>query len=341
MDYITLGKTGITVNKNGFGCLPIQRIPKSEAVYLLQKAFYNGINFFDTARMYTDSEEKMGEAFKHIRHRLFIATKSRAETGAELEKELETSLRELKTDYVDILQFHNHKNFVCPDNGTGLYETAMKAKEQGKIRFLGVSNHKNQHAQKVIDSDLYDVLQFPFNFLSSDVEHSLVKQCAEKNIAYIAMKGMSGGLITNGRAAYSYLMRYKNVLPIWGIQKEAELDEFISCQTQPLMPDDELEAYIAKERAELSGEFCRSCGYCLPCPANIEIQNCARMTLLLGRSPIEAQTTPEVRAKMEKITECINCGDCKTRCPYELDIPELLKKNLEFYREFVKDLPIK
>ncbi len=338
LDLVTLGRTGITVNKNGFGCLPIQRIPKSEAVYLLQKAFYNGMNFFDTARMYTDSEEKMGEAFQHIRHRLFLASKSRAANGVELMKELDTTLKLLKTDYLDIYQFHNHAHFVCPDDGTGIYEAALEAKRQGKIRFIGMSSHKNQMLQQAIDSDLYDTVQFPFNYLSTEIEHSFVKQCAEKNIGYIAMKGMSGGLITSGRAAYSFMMRHENVLPIWGIQKEAELDEFLSCDSSNLMPDEELEALIKKDREELKGEFCRSCGYCLPCPSNIEIPKCARMTLLLGRSVIHEQTTPQVQANMENIVNCIECGNCKTRCPYELDVPELLKKNLEFYRNFIKNI---
>ena len=142
MDKVILGKTGLEVNKNGFGALPIQRVSKKEAVYLLQKAFYNGINYFDTARAYSDSEEKLGAAFKYTRDRIIISTKSAAQTGEDMEKDLEESLRNLQTDYIDIYQFHNPAFCPRPGDGTGLYEAALRAKEAGKIRHIGITNHR-------------------------------------------------------------------------------------------------------------------------------------------------------------------------------------------------------
>lgn len=333
MQTVTLGSTGITVNKNGFGALPIQRISNTDAVALILKAYHSGITFFDTARFYTDSEYKLGEAFEGIRDKVSIATKTAATTAEVFWKDLETSLGNLKTDYVDLYQFHNPSFCPKPGDGSGLYEAMLEAKAQGKVHHIGITNHRLSVAHEAIESGLYETLQFPFCYLSGEKELELVNKCKEKNMGFIAMKALSGGLITNSAAAYAYLAQYDNVLPIWGVQREYELDEFISYINNPPCMTPELEAFIAKEREELSGEFCRGCGYCMPCPVGIEINNCARMSLLLRRSPSELQLTEEVQAKMKKIEDCLNCGKCKSKCPYELDTPALLAKNYEDYKQ--------
>lgn len=333
MQTITLGTTGITVNKNGFGALPIQRISSEDAVHLIQKAYNAGITFFDTARFYTDSEYKLGEALEDIRSKVYIATKTGATTAEAFWKDLETSLGNLRTDYVDLYQFHNPSFCPKPGDGSGLYEAMLQAKAEGKVRHIGITNHRLSVAEEAIASGLYETLQFPFCYLSGEKELALVERCKEKNMGFIAMKALSGGLITNSAAAYAFLSEYDNVLPIWGVQREKELDEFISYIDTPPCMTDELEAFIAKEREELSGEFCRGCGYCMPCPAGIEINNCARMSLLLRRSPSELQLTEEVQAKMKKIEDCLHCGKCKSKCPYELDTPALLAKNYEDYKQ--------
>ncbi len=333
MQTVTLGSTNITVNKNGFGALPIQRISGQDAVYLIQKAFRAGITFFDTARFYTDSEEKLGEALENIRDKVYIATKTGATTVDGFWKDLDTSLRNLRTDYVDLYQFHNPAFCPKPGDGSGLYEAMLQAKAEGKVRHIGITNHRLSVAEEAINSGLYETLQFPFCYLSGEKELDLVKKCKEKNMGFIAMKALSGGLITNSAAAYAFLAEYDNVLPIWGVQREKELDEFISYIETPPCMTPELESFIAKERQELSGEFCRGCGYCMPCPAGIEINNCARMSLLLRRSPSELQLTEEVQAKMKKIEDCLHCGKCKSKCPYELDTPALLARNYEDYKQ--------
>ena len=333
MQTVTLGTTGITVNKNGFGALPIQRISSEDAVHLIRKAFDAGITFFDTARFYTDSECKLGEALEGIRDKVYIATKTGATTAEAFWKDLETSLGNLKTDYVDLYQFHNPSFCPKPGDGSGLYEAILEAKAQGKVHHIGITNHRLSVAEEAIESGLYETLQFPFCYLSGEKELALVKKCKEKNMGFIAMKALSGGLITNSAAAYAYLAQYDNVLPIWGVQREKELDEFISYIDNPPCMTDELETFITSERKELSGEFCRGCGYCMPCPVGIEINNCARMSLLLRRSPSELQLTEEVQAKMKKIEDCLNCGQCKSKCPYELDTPALLAKNYEDYKQ--------
>lgn len=332
MKLVTLGSTGITVNKNGFGALPIQRISAKNAIYLAKKAFDAGITFFDTARFYTDSEEKLGEAFEGMRAKVYIATKTAAVTPEAFWKDLETSLQNLRTDYVDLYQFHNPTFCPKPGDGTGIYEAMLEAKEQGKVRHIGITNHRLSVAEEAIASGLYETLQFPFCYLATDREFALVKKCKEANMGFIAMKALSGGLITNSVAAYAFEAQFDNVLPIWGVQRESELDEFISYIANPPVMTDEIRGYIEKERAELSGDFCRGCGYCMPCPVGIEINNCARMSLLLRRSPSQLQLNEEGQAKMKKIEECLNCGKCKSKCPYGLDTPNLLKKNYEDYQ---------
>lgn len=335
MPTVTLGRTGITTDRNGFGALPVQRVAKEEAAKLLRRAYDGGITFFDTARAYTDSEEKMGYAMNGIRNHIFIATKTAAETADAFWKDLETSLSLLKTDYIDVYQFHNPDFCPRPGDGTGLYEAALKAKEQGKIRFIGLTNHRLAVAREAIESDLYDTLQFPFCYLSTGPDVDLVKGCREKNIGFIAMKALSGGLITNAAAAYAFAAQFDNVLPIWGIQKEHELEEFLRFVKEPPSMTEEIQALIERDRLQLAGSFCRGCGYCMPCPVGIEINTCARMSLLLRRSPSASHLSEEGKARMMAVKECLHCGQCVSKCPYGLDTPELLQRNLKDYEEIL------
>jgi predicted aldo/keto reductase-like oxidoreductase len=332
MQTIKLGKTGIETNKNAFGALPIQRISDEAAVALLRKAYENGMTFFDTARMYSDSEHKVGLAFEGMREKVIIATKTGAQNAEGFWKDLETSLTNLKTDYIDIYQFHNPAFCPKPGDESGLYDAALQAKQQGKIRHIGITNHRLAVAHEAIDSGLYETLQFPFCYLATDKDIELVEKCKAADMGFIAMKALSGGLITNSAAAYAYLAQYDNVLPIWGVQREAELDEFLSYIDNPPAMTEEIKALIDKDRAELLGEFCRGCGYCMPCPAGIEISMCARMSLMIRRAPSADYLGEVWQEKMGKIEACLHCGQCKGRCPYNLDTPTLLAKNLEDYK---------
>jgi len=336
MDRVTLGSTGITVNKNGFGALPIQRISVDAAVKLLRRALDAGMTFFDTSRRYTDSENKIGIAFENIpRDRYFIATKTGALTGDDLRADIKASLEALKTDHVDLYQFHNTPFCPKPGDGSGLYEAMLEAKEKGQVRHIGITNHRLKVAHEAIDSGLYETLQFPFCYISGKQELELVEKCKKNNMGFIAMKGLSGGLLSDYRACYAFEAQFPNVLPIWGIQREEELDQWISCIDNPPKMTPEIKALIEKDRKELSGNFCRSCGYCMPCTVGIEINQCARMSQLIRRSPSKPFLTPEWQAKMRKINDCIDCGKCKSKCPYELNTPELLRKNLEDYENIL------
>ncbi|MEA4862902.1 MAG: aldo/keto reductase [Victivallaceae bacterium] len=338
MIKVKLGKTGITVNKNGFGALPIQRVSQSEAVGLLHKAFDHGIDFYDTAHSYSDSEIKLGAAFgNHRRDKIIIATKTGSQTAEGFRRDLETSLSQLATDHIDIYQFHNPAFCPRPGDGTGLYEAALEAQKQGKIRFIGITNHRLKVAREAVESGLFATLQFPFSYLSAGPDLELAEQCRAQNMGFIAMKALSGGLIADSAAAYAFMAEFKHVEPIWGIQRETELDEFLLYQDAPPELSGEIKAKIERDRNELSGDFCRGCGYCLPCPAGIEINNCARMSLMLRRAPQAYWLSPEWQKKMEKILECLHCGHCTSMCPYGLDTPELLKKNYADYRTFLPD----
>lgn len=332
---ITLGSTGITVNKDGFGALPIQRISTEDAVKLVRRAYESGMDFFDTARSYTDSEEKLGLALSDVRDKIIIATKTPALTAEDFWKDLETSLHNLKTDHVDIYQFHNPSFCPKPGGEDGLYDAMLEAKRQGKVGHIGITNHRLHVAKEAIESGLYETIQFPICYLATEKDLELVEMAREANMAFIGMKSLSGGLITNVKAAAAFAAQYDNIIPIWGIQREWELDDFLQFIDEFPQMDDEMKAFIEKEKKELAGDFCRSCGYCLPCPAGIDIPQAARMSQLIRRSPSQRFLEEEWQEKMFKIEECMECGHCRSKCPYELDTPKLLKKNLEDYKNIL------
>ena len=334
MKTVRLGRTNLVVNKNGFGALPVQRVTMEEACRILRKAYDHGINFFDTAHVYTDSEEKIGQALADVRSNIIIATKAAADTPEEFWRQLHLSLERMHTDYIDIYQLHNPAFCPKPGDGSGLYEAMLEAKAKGLIRHIGITNHRIAVAEEAVESGLYETLQFPFSYLASEREVQLVKRCEELDVGFICMKALAGGLITNAEAAYAYLDQFE-VAPIWDIQRERELDEFLAFHDAPPAMNDEIRAFIENERKELAGEFCRGCGYCMPCPVGIEINNCARMSLMLRRAPAKGWLSEAWQEKMKKIESCLECGQCMSKCPYGLDTPALLKKNYEDYKKIL------
>ena len=337
MRKVTLGRTGLTVNHTAFGALPIQRVSFEEADRLLSRALDGGVQYIDTARAYTDSEAKIGAALKHRRSEFTLATKTHAKTAEVFWKDLQTSLSELKTDVIDVYQFHNPPFVPVPGGEDGLYDAMLKAREKGMVRFIGITQHSIERAEQAVASGLYDTIMYPFNHLATEREVQLVRTCGEKDVGFVCMKALSGGLVTDARIPYAYLSQFENALPIWGFQQMWELEQVLSFSQQEVQLSDEIRAMIAKDRAELVGGFCRSCGYCLPCPAEIPIPNANRMKQLLGRAVWQKFVTPEWQAKMEKIDDCIHCGACASRCPYNLKPYETLPGQLEFYRAFVKE----
>ena len=335
MKQVTLGNTGITVPQNGFGMLPLQRISVEAAVRLLHRAYDGGMRFFDTAHGYTDSEYKFGQAFPDGRKEIVLATKTHAATPEELRADLENSLRMMKTDHIDIFQLHQIPKVFRPGDGTGIYEELLRAKKEGLVLHIGFTAHKIDLAEEGIASGLYETVQYPMSYLATDREIDLVRQAKEAGMGFICMKGLAGGLLTRSDACMAFMTQFDNAVPIWGIQRENELDEWLSYMDHTPELDDEIRAFIEKERKELSGDFCRSCGYCMPCPAGIEIRNCARMSQLIRRAPSEQYFSEKWQAKMQKIDDCLGCYQCASKCPYGLDTPVLLKKNYEDYKRII------
>ncbi len=332
MTTVTLGSTGITVNKNGFGALPVQRVSKEEAAYLLRKAFKAGITYFDSARGYSDSEEKIGLGLADVRDQIIIATKCGAKDGDQVRESLDTSLGKLKTDYIDVYQFHNPSFVPRPGDGTGCYEAMLEAKAQGKIRHIAITNHQITLAEEAVKSGLYEVLQFPFSYLAIEREIELVKLCQRHNVGFVAMKSLSGGLITNSAAAYAFAAQFPNVLPIWGVQREHELDEFISYIDNPPSMNPELQAVIDADRTELSGDFCRGCGYCMPCPQELNIpgifqlMNYHRVFGLTDHAKEQYGKIGTGDSKHKPVSACVECGQCESKCPQKLEIIKQLKE---------------
>ncbi|MGI6664288.1 MAG: aldo/keto reductase [Christensenellaceae bacterium] len=337
MKKVRLGRTDLMVTKTAFGALPIQRVDKATAVSILRNAYDAGINFFDTARAYSDSEEKMGAALSDVRENIVIATKSGASTKKELKAHLETSLRNLKTDYIDIYQLHNAQTIPDPNDSESLYGGLLEAKKEGKIRHISFTAHRHDIAVEGVNSGLFDTLQYPLSYLSSQRDIDLLNLCEEKDVGFIAMKALSGGLCSSAKAVFAFMQEHPYAVPIYGIQRQEELDEFLMYDKNPPAFDDSLKAIIEKEREEFAGEFCRACGYCMPCPVGIEIPTVARLHLLVTRSPYQRFISDEYYDGLKVVDDCIHCGQCSSRCPYQMDVPSVVRKQYDKYLQFYEE----
>lgn len=337
METTRLGRTNLTVSRTGFGALPLQRVEMSEAIRILRAAYDGGITFYDTARAYTDSEEKIGRAFSDVRDSVVIASKSTSKTKSGVLSDLEVSLRELRTDHVDLLQLHNFNDIQNHEDPESAYAGLVEARDKGMTRFIGITNHVRERAAAAIGSGLYDTLQYPLCHISSPEDLAFIERCKAADMGLIGMKSLSGGLITKLAPAFAFLRQYSNLIPIWGIQRMSELEELLVLDANPPALDDEMWKVIEKDRCELAGEFCRACGYCLPCPQEIPIPMAARMGLLLRRMPYEGFMSEDWHEKMHRIENCTDCGACRSRCPYGLNPPSMLAKALAEYDAFYKD----
>jgi predicted aldo/keto reductase-like oxidoreductase len=336
METIRFGRTGLQVGRTGFGAIPIQRLSFEEAGAILRGAYEAGVNLFDTARGYSDSEEKIGRALSGVRDKVILATKSGAPDRAGLLAHLETSLRNMKTDHVDILQLHNPTDLPDPNDPNSTYAGLLEAQRKGMIRFMGITSHRLANAVAAAQSGFYDTIQFPLCPISTPEDLSIIEVCCKKDLGLLAMKALCGGLLTNARTAFAFLRQYENVVPIWGIQKQSELAELLALEARPPAMDAGIRAAIERDREELAGQFCRACGYCLPCPAEIPIPFAARMKFLLRRMPAENFLSAQWQQNMRRIRDCKLCRQCADRCPYELDTPQLLKRMLDDYEEYLQ-----
>ncbi|MBQ9422474.1 MAG: aldo/keto reductase [Pyramidobacter sp.] len=333
MEKIRLGKTGLMVSASSFGALPIQRISVKDAGYLLRKAYDSGINYFDTANAYSDSEEKIGAALSDVREHIIISTKSGGKDYDAVLSHIQLSLKRLKTDYIDLIQLHNPSELPDVNDPHSTYAACVEAKRRGYVRFIGITNHGRERARAAVLSGAYDTLQFPLTCIAPQEDIDLALLAHERDMGFIAMKGMAGGLLKHAETAFVFMKKYPFVVPIWGVQRESELDQFLEMEKNPPKYEDWAEE-IEKEKRELAGSFCHGCGYCQPCAAGIEIQTVARMSLFLRRSPVGPWMSEKSYAMMMQAEKCIHCNACKSRCPYGLDTPRLIEQNLADYKSF-------
>lgn len=335
MKYRALGNTGLNISEVGFGCIPIIRLPADEAVRVLQHAYSQGITFYDTANAYRDSEAKIGVAFQGIRDKVVLATKTMKRDAAGAREHLETSLRMLKTDYIDLFQLHQvaqEKDWQSITAAGGALEAAIKAKEEGKIRHIGITSHNLSMAIKLMKTGIFETIMFPFNFIEDAAKDEMISLAQESKIAFIAMKPFAGGAIDNAALAFKFLRQYPEAIVIPGFDSVSSVDEVLSFYERNNTFSEQDRAAIEQVRQKLGKQFCRRCEYCQPCPQGVAI------TPAMGYPIVAARMSPAVsvefsKGAMESVPKCVECGVCISRCPYELPIPEILKRNYDLYEQ--------
>ena len=333
MEYRELGKTGLKISTLGFGGIPIQRIDAAGTKVLMHQLVDAGVNYIDTARGYTVSESYLGEALEGIRDKFILATKTMARTADAMAADIETSLKNLRTDYIDIYQVHNPNlaqlEQVCAPGGA--LEALFAAREAGKIGHIGLTAHSVEVFAKALELDWVETIMFPYNIVENQGV-DLIGKCAEKNIGFIVMKPLAGGAIEDATLALRYVCANPNIsVVIPGMADPKELEQNIAAvsDTTPLSPA-ELEK-MEQVRKELGTQFCRRCNYCAPCAAGISSPNVFLFDGYFSRYGLADWAKERYMSMPKKASDCIGCGICETRCPYNLPIREMLKKAAEHF----------
>mgnify|MGYP004467590657 FL=1 len=335
MEYTTLGKTGLKISRMGFGGIPIQRISAEGTKGLMTQLMEAGINYIDTARGYTVSEEYLGYGLEGIRDHFVIATKSMARTKEAMASDIETSLKNLRTDYIDRYQVHNPSmeqlDTVVGENGA--LEALLEAKTAGKIGHIGITAHSTEVFERALGYDWVETIMFPYNIVENQGE-ALIKKCKEKNIGFIAMKPLAGGAIENGTLALRYVCSNPAVtVVIPGMAEPEELEENIrACSEGSPFTEEEM-AQIGEIRHQLGTNFCRRCNYCAPCTVGIGIPSVFLFAGYLERYNLADWAKDRYKSLAVKASACVKCGKCETRCPYHLPIRKMLEKAAEEFGE--------
>ena len=331
MQYITLGKTGLKISRLGFGGIPIQKIDAAGTRALFMQMKDAGINFVDTARGYTVSESYIGEALEGIREHFVLATKSMSRDKEGMAKDIETSLKNLRTDYIDLYQIHNPNmaQLEAVIGEGGALEALLEAKAAGKIGHIGVTAHSTEVFEKAVSLDFVETVMFPYNIVETQGE-VLMKKCSEKNIGFIAMKPLAGGALDDAALAMRFIFNNPDVtVVIPGMADEKEIKENTAAASDLSPLTDEENAKIEKIRNTLGTEFCRRCNYCAPCTVGINISAVFLFDGYLTRYGLGDWATERYNSMGKKASDCIGCGVCEERCPYNLPIREMLKKAAE------------
>ncbi|MDR3258153.1 MAG: aldo/keto reductase [Fusobacteriaceae bacterium] len=336
MERIRFGKTDLMVSRVGFGGIPIQRLSVTEAASVVRGVIDLGVNFLDTANAYSDSEEKIGKAIKGIkREDLVIASKSTAPDKKTFLEHLDLCLKHLGVDYVDLYQMHNISSTKLRDTvfgPDGAFEGLLEAVKIGKVRFPAFSSHNIPLAIEMMKTEKFASVQLPFNFVDDAALEEAIPLAKKLDMGFISMKPFGGGLLEDASIAIRYLLQFDNILPDPGIEKLSEMEEIVSIvnEKKPFSAEDEI--IIKKLKAELGPNWCHRCDYCQPCPQGIGISAVLTVNSLIKRMPFK-QAFKMANTGIEKARTCIECGDCMKRCPYKLQIPDLIKDKIALWEE--------
>ena len=335
MRYRTLGKTGLQVSEVGFGAIPIIRLNLEDAVKVLRRAYDRGITLYDTANMYLDSEEKIGRAFSGLRHQVVLATKTIKRDRQGAAADLELSLRRLQTDYLDLYQFHqvsqepDYQTLTGPD---GALDAVVRAREEGKVRHIGVTSHSLEMALKLIKTGLFSTVQFPFNFIEEKPTLELHPAARDHGMGILAMKPFAGGMLENAGLCFKFLRQWPDVIPLPGFDTPEQVDEVADLYGQEHRAAPEDLAVMEERRKAVGERFCRRCEYCQPCPQGVMITPAMIYPVIVHRMSAAIASAFSTKA-MESVRNCIECGECLERCPYGLPIPEMLKEHLAMWEQ--------
>jgi len=323
---VRFGPGGHIVTKLGFGGIPIQQLSADEAIAVVKACFAGGMRVFDTARGYTNSEERIGIALKDVRDEIFLITKSPAKDLATLKTHFTTSLRNLQTGHVDLFLFHNvsRPDHLAAILNDGLLDWMREQQAAGQVRMIGISSHNADVAAQCLRTGAFAALEFPYNYLEDQAEPELLPLCRERSIGFLAMKPLAGGALSSGRAAIKWSIQQPDVVVIPGLMSLHQVDEAIAAALDPTLTADELAA-IARDRRELSGNFCRRCGYCLPCPQGIPVNTIVSAELFLNRAGWHRADAAYLQMLDDAAANCIECGECESRCPYNLALASMVK----------------
>jgi uncharacterized protein len=337
MKRITIGNTGLEVNRMGFGGIPIQRVDEAQAVETVRHAIEKGVDFIDTSRAYTTSERRIGLALKQTDKKVVIASKSQQKTAEGVIRDLETSLNELQLERIDLYQAHfvrDRQDYLGVIGPGGALEGLRKLKEQGLIGHFGMTSHSLDLLEAVIDDGLFETIMVCFSFIEPNAREKIFPKAMEKNIGIIAMKSFSGGVIDNAELAVRFALSQPGVLLIPGVETKALFDKnWEIFESEHWILSREEQDKIDEIRALMDKQFCRRCDYCQPCTENIPIQHVLGIKSIIKRMGAESLQKGWMKIGLELAEKCTECGECASRCPYGLPIPDLIKENVAWAKQ--------
>lgn len=334
MRQIRLGRTGLTVSAVGFGGIPIQRLSEKEAVRVARRCLDLGITFLDTANGYTTSEERVGQAVAGRREGLVLATKTGARETKRVQEHLALSLQRLGVQTIDLYQFHcvsseeDYEKVLAPG---GPLDVVTEAQAAGKVAHIGLTSHSMEIALQAVRSGQFETIMFPFNFVANEAARELIPLALERDVGFIAMKPLAGGVLDDARLAFKYLRQFPEILPIPGIETAEEIEEIVAIMEEPAEMTADEQQQIQRLRTELGNRFCRRCGYCQPCPEGVLVQPLMILDSIIKRMPRDYVHT-DFAEMVDGAAACSECGECEEKCPYQLPIREIVKEHVALFR---------